>query len=467
MNLRISGNHYQELRKLTAASFSDGVDFPPETGCVLLLGHNDHAVRPSVIVNRVLNPREGDLPEQGHGALTFSSSYLRRALLKVRELGLRGFLTVHTHPGSDDRVGFSGYDDYNDPGLMQNLLELHPAGLFGSVVLGKRAAAGRFWMSGMAKATALENLVVIGEELKIFPMNGIPHLSEPLPWAIFDRALAMTGIGSLAHLSRMRVAIVGVSGTGSLVVELLARAGVGEIVLFEFDTVEDHNLNRIVHARRKDADRKVSKAARLAEAIKESGLPTKVTIIPDGNITNDRVARELRGCDFIFGCVDNRDWPRLIMTEVAFQYLIPFIDMGSEIGIDEIGVQSIDSRVSYVRPNQPCLLCSGIVANERVRLEGLSSVEKARVLAMGYSREVEISAPAVMDLNMRAASYSTLMLRHLLQPFLDTPVPTHIKEGLTNYSIKRVRFDRRPDCPLCGPEGRVGFGDAIRLTTAN
>jgi hypothetical protein len=262
----------------------------------------------------------------------------------------------------------------------------------------------------------------------------------------------------------MRVALVGASGTGSLIIELLLRAGVGEVVIFEFDVIKDHNLNRILYARRRDADANVGKGDRIKEGIDETGLSTTITIIEGGDITNERVALELRGCDFIFGCVDNQDWPRLVMTEVAFQYLIPFIDLGTEIGIDELGVQSLDSRVSYIAPNGPCLLCSGIVTEERVRIEGLEPDEKTRVLAMGYTKDVRMDAPAVMDLNMRAASYSMLVLRHLLQPFLDTPLPTHIKEGLTNYSIKRIRMVAREDCHICGLRGRLAFGDALRLT---
>jgi hypothetical protein len=84
---------------------------------------------------------------------------------------------------------------------------------------------------------------------------------------------------------------------------------------------------------------------------------------------------------------------------------------------------------------------------------------------MGYSEDIRLVAPAVMDLNMRAASYGVLVLRHLLQPFLDAPLPTHIKESLTNYSVKAVRRERNPECPVCGVEWRTGCGDARSLTT--
>jgi hypothetical protein len=464
MKLRTSEQLNREVLKLTSASFCEGVDFPPETGCLLLVGRNNHSQGSSMLVREVLAPAEGDLKEQEHGAITFSNRYLRRALLRVRELGLAGFLTVHTHPGCDTRVGFSPYDDSNDPELMANLYELQPTGIFGSLVLGARAVNGRLWFPHEDEPVALNELVIVGERLESLPLNGRLEEASPTPSEIFDRSLALTGSGALARLSRTRVAVVGASGTGSLIIELLLRAGVGEIVVFEFDVIKDPNLNRILYARQRDADGNIPKAERLREALNETGLPTEITIIEGGDITNESVALELRGCDFIFGCVD-KDWPRLVMTEVALQYLIPYVDLGTEIGIDDLGVQSIDSRVSYVAPGRACLLCSGIVSQERVRIEGLEAGEKARVLEMGYTKDVRLAAPAVMDLNMRSASYAMLVMRHLLQPFLDTPLPTHIKEGLTNYSIKRVQMVAREDCHICGRCGRRGFGDTLRLTT--
>lgn len=465
MKLRISEERYREMRKATALSFFSEIDFAPETGCILLVGRNDHEGNTSLLVKEVMIPEDGDYSEQELLGLTFSSRFLRKALLRVRELGLAGFLTVHTHPFSDTRVGFSDYDDANDPKLMRNLYELQPEGVFGSLVLGKRAIQGRLWFPDFSQATPLEEMIVIGESLEFIPLDGMEKPAPPAPSEIFDRGLAISGAGALARLSKMRFAVVGASGTGALVAELLVRAGVGEIVLFEFDCIETINLNRILHSRAKDADARRSKAERLAEALREIGMPTKVTVV-EGNITETKTARELRGCDFIFGCVDDSHWARLVMTEVSYQYLLPYLDLGTEIGIGDAGVQSLDARVSYMAPGRICLLCSGIVSEERVRLEGLASEEKRRVLEMGYTKDVPLNAPAVMDLNMRAASMATLVLRHLLQPFMDLPLPVHIKESLTNFSIKKVTKAASQACHVCGDGGRLGFGDARRLTTS-
>lgn len=50
--------------------------------------------------------------------------------------------------------------------------------------------------------------------------------------------------GVTAALGRSSVGIAGAGGIGSNVAALLARAGIGRLVLADFDTVEPHNLNR-------------------------------------------------------------------------------------------------------------------------------------------------------------------------------------------------------------------------------
>src|SRR3712207_9255384 len=43
-----------------------------------------------------------------------------------------------------------------------------------------------------------------------------------------------------------------------------------------------------------------------------------------------------------------------------------------------------------------------------------------------------------------------LLIRHLLQPFLATPLPHTIKEAVTNFSIRGLRFRCNPECLVCG-----------------
>jgi molybdopterin/thiamine biosynthesis adenylyltransferase len=465
MKLRIAEFHYNKMRSLLAPSFLDGKRARPETGCVLLVARNDHLANSALLVADLIEPAPGDFDRQSDSALSFSSQYLRRALLAVRRRGLAGFLTAHTHPLSDRTVGFSWYDDANDPELMANLFDLQPGGTFGSIVLGKRSMKARLWTPDL-RSLDMDEMTIIGSRYLSIPLNGVGHERAPQPAAIFDRGLAISGAGALYQMSRMRFGIVGISGTGSILLELLVRAGAGTVVLFEFDSIDETNLNRILHSRRRDAVGRIHKTVRAEEVTDETGLPTKVVVIEGGDIRDASVADDLRGCDVLFGCVD-REWPRLILSEVAYQYLVPVIDMGTEVGMAAEGaeLQSLDARVSYVVPGNPCLSCAGLVSSEGLRLEGLSEEELERTIGLGYCRDIRMKAPAVMDLNMRASSLATLLLRHLLQPFMVTPLPTSIRESLTNLTIKSRFEQAHSDCLICGSQGRLGSGSRFRLST--
>jgi hypothetical protein len=212
-------SHYEKMRGLLVGSFLGGNRPRPEMGCILLIARNDHASNPAVLVTDVMESAPGDFDRQEHSALSFTSNYLRRALLAVRQQGLAGFITVHTHPLSDGRVQFSGYDDTNDPELMANLYDLQPEGLFGSMVLGKSSAEARLWTPELC-CISLKELIVVGTQYRSFSLDGVSSKEHPHPAAIFDRGLAVSGAGALHQMSRMRFGVIGISGTGSLMVEL-------------------------------------------------------------------------------------------------------------------------------------------------------------------------------------------------------------------------------------------------------
>jgi tRNA A37 threonylcarbamoyladenosine dehydratase len=67
----------------------------------------------------------------------------------------------------------------------------------------------------------------------------------------FSRTEVLLGQAALAKLAASKVAIFGIGGVGSFVVEGLARAGVGKMVLIDSDCICLTNLNRQLHATHK------------------------------------------------------------------------------------------------------------------------------------------------------------------------------------------------------------------------
>lgn len=64
----------------------------------------------------------------------------------------------------------------------------------------------------------------------------------------FTRTELLIGKDGLKKLQDAKVAVYGVGGVGSYVVEGLARAGIGHLVLIDNDYVDITNINRQIHA---------------------------------------------------------------------------------------------------------------------------------------------------------------------------------------------------------------------------
>lgn len=69
-----------------------------------------------------------------------------------------------------------------------------------------------------------------------------------MPQHAFSRTELLIGKEGLEKLKNSKVAVFGIGGVGSFTVEALARAGVGNLVLIDADTVDLTNLNRQIHA---------------------------------------------------------------------------------------------------------------------------------------------------------------------------------------------------------------------------
>jgi hypothetical protein len=253
--------------------------------------------------------------------------------------------------------------------------------------------------------------------------------------------------------------VIGASGTGSLVSELLARGGAKRIITIDHDVVKDTNLNRILYATKEDARLRRPKVEVVKRGIENLGLGCEVVAVV-GSVLDSLVMKRLNEADFIFGCVD-RDFPRMLLCQYAYQYRVPYIDVGAEIGGDSEGIVSTDARANYIAPGRWCLRCTGLVNARRLAFESLTGPERRRRIAQGYSDDLLLKQPAVMDLNMRAASMCMMLLRHLLQPFLLTPLPVTLSENLVTYNMKPVAAVRakNDECDICRSNPFAGFGD--------
>jgi len=124
----------------------------------------------------------------------------------------------------------------------------------------------------------------------------------------------------------LRVGVVGLGGVGSVVCAQLAHLGVGEIIAVDGDRVEASNVSRIFGVQGADIGN-LHKTEVARRYIGQIGMPVTVRTV-ERYLERRDDARSLAECDVIFSCVD-RHTPRALLNRLAYEALVPMIDMGS------------------------------------------------------------------------------------------------------------------------------------------
>lgn len=165
-------------------------------------------------------------------------------------------------------------------------------------------------------------------------------------------------------LSGTRVAIIGLGGGGSHIVQQLAHIGVGDFFVVDPDMAEISNLNRLVGATYDDILEKRPKVVISERVIR--GVNPKAKVISFKRDWKD-ISEHLRDLDVIFGCVDTfKD--RNELENYARRYMIPFIDIGMDVH-KENGIFRITGQVILSLPGQPCMKCLGFLSEDKLALE--------------------------------------------------------------------------------------------------
>lgn len=118
------------------------------------------------------------------------------------------------------------------------------------------------------------------------------------------------------------VFVVGAGALGNEVLKNLALMGIGQILIADFDTIEDSNLSRSVLFRGSDRGRRKSEVA--AEAVKALNPDVKVKAW-HGDINYEMGLGVFRHVDAVVGCLDNRE-ARLSLNRFSWAIDRPWVD---------------------------------------------------------------------------------------------------------------------------------------------
>jgi len=244
----------------------------------------------------------------------------------------------------------------------------------------------------------------------------------------YDRLQRFT-FADFRKLADKRVAVVGCGGLGALAAEILARAGVGELALFDYDTVEEANLNRLVF---RTSQIGMPKVEALAAHLHDANPGTQVTAHPY-DVTNGRgyaaLLREIDKADLVLGCVDTFG-VRLFLNAKCVAAKVPLIDGGaSEDGINGSVHVVLPGKTACYRCNRPALVREQVLTERR---------PDAGVCAF-------TSLPTTM------AIVASLQCQEALKVLLGfgKVAPYLMYTGLDGR-LERVDWKRDPKCPTCG-----------------
>jgi len=162
-----------------------------------------------------------------------------------------------------------------------------------------------------------------------------------------QEVLAMIGRAGQEALAGSTVLVVGCGALGSTQAELLARAGVGRLILVDRDVLELSNLQRQLLFDEQDVRRRLPKAAAAARRLRAVNSEIAIEdVVTD--VTSTNVADLLGPADLAIDGTDNIE-TRYLLNDAAVQAGKPWVYGG---------VLGTDGTVMAVRPGQgPCLRC--------------------------------------------------------------------------------------------------------------
>ena len=444
-------------------------DSPREQFAFLLCGHSKGKDSLKFLVREAVIPDKKDLAYQHSGGVCPKKDFQIQVYQRCYNEGF-GLIDVHSHPFSSEKVIFSPIDDVSEFGTTRKegtfpYLARKINGIYlASIVFGKTSIDARLYVPEHKKAFPIDRIKILGNTVEDITPTSSHREHENCfdkDSSLYSRQILAFGAYGQEKLSRTSVGVIGAGGIGSIVIECLARLGVREIVCVDDDIVEESNISRMLGSFPDDAKNRRRKVEVLQHHVER--INSRITfegIV--GSVLNPFVMEKLKGVDCLISGTDTQS-SRLVLNSFSVQYLIPLIDLGTEIVLDGEGkrIDRAGGKVRIVRPGKWCLRCYPNEIDEReVARETASDFDRKRDHRLGYIRgAVDILDPSVISLNMTVASLGISEFLNLFVRYKDGA--TYSAYYLLRSEVKNVGITHGNDhCPICGRDGLLGLGDS-------
>ena len=398
-----------------------------------------------LLVHSIIVPAPEDYDARSQTFVRPNAGFRLRVEKEARREGL-ALVYCHYHPLDQGIPSFSPNDDEIERLLLPYSRERVGALPHVSLVIGAEGIRAR----KLGGTVPVEVFEAGARVIRHFPSE-ITKVS-----GTFDRQVRAFGEEGQRAIQALRLAIVGLGGTGSVVTQQLAHLGVRRYLLIDPDTLDKTSLNRVVGALKSDIGRaKVVIARRMIRRL----VPKAEVVARKGDILEMEVSKLLTGVDFIFCCTDFHG-SRHVINQLAYQYFIPCIDMGVAIDITDGKVTSFGGRVHMMAPGLACLVCNdGTLSPQEVRWD--LSNERQRAADPYFSGRVGIKQPAVISLNSAAASQAVTMFIAAVAG-ISGRARSNVLRGMQG-DMRALENTPRPGCVNCSADAYYGKGALFNL----
>jgi proteasome lid subunit RPN8/RPN11 len=421
-SLRLAQSHWDTLRRHLFPG--DG----KEAVAIALCGRRNGSPIHVLTIHAVIPIPYEECKVRTPDFIQWSSQRLVDQLGKAKDNGW-AILKIHSHPGG--LADFSETDDRSDADLFTSISVWTETDLphASAIMLPSGEIFGRIQRPD-GSWEDLESVSVAGPDFlrwtRAHPGEATPEFAR--------RHAQVFGAGTTELMHGLTVGVIGCSGTGSPVIEQLARLRVKKLILVDPDVIEEKNLGRIVASGMDDAHHTRAKVDVLARNIIAMGLGTEVVKIR-ARLDTAETVKAVAECDVVFGCMDGVEG-RNALNRLAACYLIPYIDVGVKLVADgKGGVSEACGAVHVYLPGGQTLMERKVFTAERLRAEGLWRTDPeayARERKAGYIDGVDENRPAVVSINFFMASTAVNELLARLHPYR--------LDGNEDFAIIRYSF---------------------------
>lgn len=164
----------------------------------------------------------------------------------------------------------------------------------------------------------------------------------------FDRMGRLVGDAAMERLFRSKVMIIGVGGVGSMAAESLARSGVGEITLVDFDEICITNTNRQLHTIQGMIGQKKSKV--MAERLMKINPQAKITDLSMFYSEETSAAILANPPDVVIDAIDNLTAKAHLLATCRAKNIFVITSGGAGSRLDPLQVTVADLSETHTDP---------------------------------------------------------------------------------------------------------------------